>query len=76
MVFVDKIVVRTRKELDRVGHRWRGECNALESTLERGNFISAMSSSPSFVITLSWHTSVKKVALSTPKFLTSAQQSP
>jgi hypothetical protein len=31
---------------------------------------------PSFVITLSWHTSVKKVALSTPKSLTSAQQTP
>jgi hypothetical protein len=29
---------------------------------------------PSFVITLSWHTSVKKVALSTPKSLTTAQQ--
>jgi hypothetical protein len=29
---------------------------------------------PSFVISLSWHTNVKKAALSTPKSLTSAQQ--
>ena len=34
----------------------------------------ARTKSPSFVITLSWHTSVKKVTLPTPNSLTSAQQ--
>jgi hypothetical protein len=41
-----------------------------------GSSVCSSSAQPSFVITLSWHTSVKKVALSTPKSLTSAQQTP